>query len=339
MTMARTPKGKAAAPDPIAALAVGLAADHKAEKAKAVENGEDADPEPAVEGNGDAPEGAEASAADTSSSDAVADPVPPAPGEDHEAVFNRRLDRLTTLVEEAEFESGTALGDMVETMTELFKHRPAVWSAMSASDQRDVVRHLQDVCKSILRKVVLVIAEEDSHTIQGTLMPAFAVKGEAIEGKLKIEGVNDDVMIDVYRLAGHRVVIVSADDKRFSSARREPQIMPDQNEMRFADDGGGKPSAPSEIRSEPPKPPADDADLADEEGTFGVHDAGADEWLSQDRESWTDVKADAGKWSNEVAKGLAKELGMEEDSLDVVDLVDFGSAFAEPIGGDEEDGE
>lgn len=179
---------------------------------------------------------------------AAVQPTPPAPGEDAESVFDRRVERLGRIVEEADFDSGTALGDLRDCLIEVFKHRPKLWSAMTPSEQGDLSRHLQGVAKTVLRKVVTVIAQEESLTVDGVVAPQWSVKGDAIELKVKIDHVDGEVMMDVYKLAGHAVCIVSADDKRFASQRRDLPPADDQIKMAFADDA-------------PAKPPADDSDL------------------------------------------------------------------------------
>ncbi len=191
----------------------------------------------------------------------AADPVPAAPGEDAETVFDRRLERLNRIVEEAEFDTGTALGDLRDCIIDLFKHRPKVWSAMSQSEQQDTIRAVEKMGQQIMRKMVLVIAQDESESIQGTLDPKFSVKGDSIELKVKVDHIDGDVLLLAYELADHKVVLVSADDKRFSSQRRDVPTDPDQLPMTFADD---KPKAPTEIKSTPPAAPApaDDSDLA-----------------------------------------------------------------------------
>lgn len=188
--------------------------------------------------------------------------VPAAPGEDAETVFDRRLERLSRIVEEAEFDTGTALGDLRDCILDLFKHRPKVWSAMSQSEQQDTVRAVEKLGQQIMRKMVLVIAQDESESIQGTLDPKFSVKGDTIELKVKVDHIDGDVLLLAYQLADHKVVLVSADDKRFSSQRRDVPTDPDQIPMTFADD---KPKAPRAIESAPPAAPApaDDSDLAD----------------------------------------------------------------------------
>lgn len=313
--------------DPIEALGLGLAADHAAEKtkrtpkAKAAKAGEEAKAE-ALDAGSTAEE-AEALEAvvEEKVDEATVNETPVAPGDDPASVFERRLDRLTTLVEEAQFESGTAFGDLRDCILDLFKHRPALWSAMGQSDQRDLIRHVEATAKQVLSKIVLAVAEDESETIQATLLGQFTVKGEAIEAKLKIEQANSDVLLDLYAMAGHRVVIVSADDKRFMSARRDAPTEPDQREIAFAD------PAPT-----PPSHPADDSDLADgaddadgddgaettDRDTWGVFDTDRGEWLIDEgggESGWADMPSDAGLWSYERATQLAADFADGGDGV------------------------
>jgi len=260
--------------------------------------------------------------------------APAAPGDDPESVFDRRLARLTTLVEEAEFESGTVFGDLRDLMLDLFKHRPKLWSAMSQSEQTATIQHIEATVRRAVGKVVLVIAQEDSLTVEGTLLGQFAVKGETLEVKLKVEHTDAETLLDVYKMAGHRIVIVSADDKRFSSARREQAAEPDQRAMDFADP---KPKAPSEIVS---RPPGDDSDLADEE-QFRVYDGDEQVYLAVDEQNWTDNLADAGSWGLATAERLATEqdAGIVPVASEAKAEADNAEEPADEIEGDEGDQE
>lgn len=295
-------------PDPLDTLAVGVAEDAKAAKKRgksaAAKKGDEAAAEALDAGS--PPDEAEAlgTVVEEKVEEATTE-APPSPGDDAESVFDRRLARLTRIVEEAEFDTGTVFGDMRDAILDLFKHRPKMWSAMSAGEQQDTVRHIEGLAKSILGKVVLVVAQDDSDTIQATLLGQFAVKNETIEAKLKIEHADSEVLLDLYQLAGHRVVIVSADDKRFMSTRRDPEIEPDQRDL-------GLPN-----NAEPqPKPPADDSDLADGADddkaidTWGVFDTDRKEWLIDENggdDGWTSAITDAGCWSYDDAKRLATD--------------------------------
>lgn len=291
------PKGKAEVADTVAAGAIEGAG-------AALDAGGDAKDVAAATIGGAAAATSEALESDETVEETAEAPVSPAaPGDDPETVFQRRLDRLTALVEDAEFESGTALGDLVECVVDLFKHRPALWSAMSQSDQRDLIRHVEGICKKALAKVVLVVAQEESETIEATLLGQFAVKGEAIEAKLKIEHADAEVVLDVYKLAGHRVVLINADDKRFSAKRGPgPVTMPDQPALEFERE-------PNAIRTAPPG----DADLAGEEPLFRVVDpegeVNGDEatalYLEADGVAWTPDAAEAGGWPYDKARELA----------------------------------
>lgn len=344
--MAKKPTTTKAA-DPFDALAVGLAADHKAAKlaepaqtdaASAIVENEPAAQVTQAEGALAAPAQAEP-AAEVAPERAE---VPPAPGDDAETVFQRRLERLNTAVEFAQFDSGTAFGDLRDVILDLFKLRPKLWSGMIPSEQNDLSRHVEIVAKKIISKIVLVIAQEESLSIEGTLLGKFAVNGESVEAKLKIDHVDAEVMLDIYKMAGHKVIIVSADDKRFQSARRDLPSGEDQLGMEFASDMPIK----DVTRPADPKPekthPADDSDLAGEDdddtddmedgedddqgaahepdaepdavddgsSSFAVFDIPRGLWLVVEEGEegvWSEDKAQAGKWTHFNAKQIAED--------------------------------
>ncbi len=333
--------------DPFASLAVGLTADKDAAKAKRgrpPKNKPDAAPQPEAE-NQPAPEPeaatetaqVEAEPADTLAS---ADPVPDAPGNDAESVFNRKCERLVRIAEEAEFESGTALGDLIDLNLDLFKSRPKLWSAMSQDEQQTTVRTIKAASQKVLGKVVQVVAEEDSVSVHGELAGKFTVAGDTIKVEFAVKNADMETLMQMHKMSGHRVVIISADDKRFSSARREPTIDPDQPVLGFATGGTLSPD-PEPEKPAAPTPPADDSDLAGEAEAevqpepepaaepqpdapepvaetahtfedgdlpppdkWGVYDDEEDVWLSADSETWGPL-AEAGKWPASHAKIMA----------------------------------
>jgi hypothetical protein len=269
------------------------------------------------------------------------EPVPPAPGDDATSAFDRKLARLERLVDDAEFETGTAFGDLRDTILDLFKHRPKLWSAMSKGEQQDAIRAVEAAAKRIIGKVVIVVAEDESDTIQATFLGNFNVKSEAIEAKLKIDGVDADVLSAVYKLSGHRVVIVSADDKRFMSARKAPEVDEDQLGMTFG--GDARRSTGNAIETKPPAQPGpegdddlvdaandpakdDDGDDGDPETDverqatagddrrFGLFDTNDKEWLKtapngEGGDKWTAFVAEALVLAHYEATRLAGEFG------------------------------
>lgn len=205
--------------------------------------GENAGTEPGkAEGPGDLGEAGKASS--------DIDPV------DSEA-FEKRLDDLVELCVNADFESGSLLGDIRDFFIEDCKHRPKSWSQMSSSQQRDYARSAEERARLIIRKVALVIAEQDDITVHATLKGYSADAGTF---KLKLVARGDlEVAGQLYALDGHDVVLISADSKRFGGQRKEAENLPDQAKLEFADPGE---KAPDAITSEKPEHPADDSDLA-----------------------------------------------------------------------------
>lgn len=259
---------------------------------------------------------------------ALADRPPPSPGDDAETVFARRMDRLSTIAEEAEFDTGTAFGDLRDCLIDLFQHRPKLWPAMTPSERNGVVRHIEGVARQVLQKVVLVIAQDGDDTIQGTLDKKWSVNGETLEAKVKIDNADNDTLADLFKVAGHKIVIVSADAVRFMQARRSQEQGDDQTEMTFA------PAPKREPNEVPPAPahPADDSDLAGEDDEtaeeeeveaqagddWGVFDTERGEWLIDKDggdDGWTSNSGDAGRWPHDEAKALAADFGDGGDAV------------------------
>jgi len=244
---------------------------------------------------------------------------------DEQTVFDRRIERLNTIVEESRFEAGNAFGILRDTILDLFKHRPSQWQGMDNQAQRDTIRAIEEASKDIIGKLVLVIAQEDCPTIHATMLDKLAVNGEALEAKLKIDHVNAGVLLDVYKMAGQRVVVVSADDRRFMGARTTPQTDPDQPDLPI--------EAPAEPAEHPVAMTIDDDALADGDDTpsgvdlaiqaasadptltHGVFDEMTTEWLaiikepsSEEDDVWTPDAAQAKRMTKAEAERIAGQV-------------------------------
>jgi hypothetical protein len=304
-------------PDPISALATGLNEDAKAARAKGAKAPKTpkVKPEEASAPDADKTVDEQTIQADAAMTEAEAEAVVQPTDLDEQSARERHFERLSNMVADAAFESGTALGDLCDLILDLFKHRRKLWAAMTPSEQSETMRHVEKMAKPILWKIVRVIAEEESDTIAATLDGYSAKDGF----KISLKAVADeDTAMALWKMAGHAVVIISADDKRFSSRRRPIPVGQDQVEMAFADDAAPRSAAPKEIVSPPPAAPGD-TDLAGEDGDFAVYDEGSDEYLRQDGVSWApNEEGVRGVWSEEKAKELAAEFEAEPGGLSVV---------------------
>lgn len=315
--MAKEPRKGAAAKAGDEAATEALAAGSTTEEAQALGTVVEEKVDGATEGNAD---GETSQSPTTPSPDTGAAGTPPAPGDEADAVFDRRLARLQTIAEEAEFDGGSLFGDLRDCVLDLFKHRPKLWAAMLSDERRDVTRHIEGVVKTLLDRVVLVVAEDESKAIQATMLAAFNVKGEAIEAKIKLDHIDKDGLLAAYDLAGKRVVIIDASSRRFMGQRSEQDHGSDQADLPFGNDA--RPAQPAAL----PEPPAGDADLADgadqssaserataqagEGDAWGIFDTGRSEWLINaegGEDGWTGDKAEAGRWNRAEAENLLPE--------------------------------
>jgi hypothetical protein len=170
-------------------------------------------------------------------------------GEDHITAFDRQMERLVGIAENAEFESGTLVGDIRDSLLDLFRTRPKVWSAMSEAEQRDVAKALENAAKLFVRKVVRVVAEEDLVSVSATLK-GYSAKGDVFKLNAEARG-DEDTALDLFRMDGHDVVIMSADAQRFVGQRKDAEVQPDQPALTLE---------PPQAGAEHPE---DNSDLAD----------------------------------------------------------------------------
>jgi hypothetical protein len=155
-------------------------------------------------------------------------------GEDHITEFEKQLERLETIVLNAEFDNGSLMGSVRDAMLDVFRNRPKPWSQMSEQEQRDMGKALENVATTLIRRVVLVVAEEDEIAVTGTLK-GYSAKGG--DFKLTVEAAGDDeTALELYKMDGHAVVIMSADAAKFLKKNKDADVEPDQPALEFADE-------------------------------------------------------------------------------------------------------
>lgn len=137
------------------------------------------------------------------------------------------VDRFTNIAMEADFESGTLIGDVRNTLLDLFKANPRPWSEINETDQRTIADGLEFISGIIVRKIVLIVATDDvgSQTIHGTL-ESYAEKGN-LTIKMTAEGSVDNV-VALHNAVGGPVILKKADHQRYQGERRDAGVMPDQ---------------------------------------------------------------------------------------------------------------
>lgn len=174
-----------------------------------------------------------------------------APPADHVAAFSRGLDDMERVVLEAKFESGGLLANLRDTIIELFKARPKVWSQMSQMEQRDTAKQIEAQAETLIRKIVRVVTEGETISVSGKL-ERYTHAGTF---DLKISAASDEeTALELFRMQGHDILIMSADAKRFLDA---PEAKTDPDEpvlpLALAEPEQGEEPAPY-------NPPDDDPD-------------------------------------------------------------------------------
>ena len=167
----------------------------------------------------------------------------------HEAEHNAAIERLIQIANDAEFDSGTLLGDIRDTMLQLYKDRPKPWSQLSNQEQRDVARNLDMVAKEIIRKVVLIVAEGEQESIHATLESYSEKDGFKISLKALA---TKETAIALFEATGSPVIVQRADYRQYHGQRKDAETMPDQPDLGFAD-------PPKEEAEEGKKPVAEQA--------------------------------------------------------------------------------
>lgn len=228
--------------DPIAALAVGVAADHQAQKRKNARK--TAAPDTATETEG----GAELKDAVADLGDAIN-----ARDADDDRATDFMIDRMTAIANEATMASGTLVGDVRDTLLDLFKANPKPWSSLLEDQQRRIADGLEHCAQVIIRAIVVIVAEDDAQgaTIHAKL-ESYAEKG-GLKIALTANGDRDTVLA-LHDAVGQQVVVKRADTNRYAGQRRGAEIDPNQPGLAFEGD--------ADTAADPFAAPAGDEDLA-----------------------------------------------------------------------------
>lgn len=165
------------------------------------------------------------------------------PPVDHIEANERALERLVEIAENAEFSSGTLVGDIRDGMLNLFKARQKPWSQLSEIEQRDTAKGLENIAKAFVRKTVLVVAQEDKVTVDGVLK-GYSGKGGAFSLKIEAQG-DEATALELFKMDGHPVVIISADADKFVGQKGDVQTDADQPALKFEGDANANAGEPS----------------------------------------------------------------------------------------------
>lgn len=170
--------------------------------------------------------------------------------EDHISAFDEKVEKLVQLASEAEFENGSLLGDVRDRMLEIFKNRPKAWSQMSEAEHRDIGKALENAAQTLIRRVVLVVAEGDEISVTGTLK-GYSAKGGDFQLKVEAQG-DDATALQLFKMDGHAVVIKSADASKLLGKKSEAEVIPDQAALAFSDEETPAEEVDLEAAAEPP---------------------------------------------------------------------------------------
>ena len=177
----------------------------------------------------------------------------------HNEAHEREMQEVERVVLGAAFESGSLLGDLRDLVLGLYKSQRVLWSGRSQAEQRDLAKQVEGQCKTILRKVARVVAEGETIAVQGKL-EKYSHGGSAFD--LKLSAASDEgSALELFRMVGHEVVIVSADSERFMNAD-EPVVDLDEPGLPL-DEADELDEADDADEAEPVSD--DDSDLAGDE--------------------------------------------------------------------------
>ena len=182
-----------------------------------------------------------------------------APAGVHSAAHEGEMQRLARIVENAVFDTGSLLADVRNLLLMLYKEQRVLWSGRSEQEKRDFAKQVEAQAKTLIRKITRVVAEGETISVAGKL-ERYTHSGSF---DLKISAQSDEeAALQLFRMQGHDVVIMSADAARFLEDAKAPEVEPDEPGLPFADADPVTAEDVAELR-EKLDPPEDDSDLAD----------------------------------------------------------------------------
>lgn len=236
--------------DPIAALAVGLAEDHKADKRRRARKTTDGETGQAEGGQETAEGGAPLEPVEgdgvTELREAVAELGDTL--DEAEEVTYPIAARIEAMAETAVLDTRTLVGDLRDTFLDMFRTRPKPWSQMTEDEQRQVIIALEQASRHLVTQAVQLVSAAGDGSFTAKL-EKYA-DGGGLKIALTAESTTDNVLA-CHAAQGQYVTVARYDPKPFSGERRAPTIEPDEPEMLFEGDQGDPPVTP----------PGDDSDL------------------------------------------------------------------------------
>lgn len=246
--------------------------------------------------------------------------------ETHHGGHEANLDHLASLADDYIADPSALLGSFRDVVLALFRDRRMPWHGMSPEEQRDTVRTIEYSGRQIIAEMVRAVAAKNRPSIpahfkklgsDGAKMTLTLEVSTATTTRDDQNALHDSLRQDV--------VIVPADWSAYDRVKRE--VVPtDEPELAF------DAPKPEPTRAEvmgfdpnPPAHPADDSDLAgddgivedippaavpaDETATWVVQDTDGDEivWLHVSEDAWTENRELAGRFTKQRADDLAFE--------------------------------
>lgn len=205
---------------------------------------------------------------------------------DHTEQFSRALTDIEKTVLSAEFSGNSLLGTFVNVLVGMFKSRPKQWSQMSEGEQRDLKKQLEGHGKDLIRRIVRVVSEGEEISVAGKL-ESYTHKG-SFDLKISALGDDEDSALQLFRMQGHEVLIVSADSKRYMGDSGDALIDADEPPLPFADGPGAFDEAEEEQEEEAPVTDEQLAEIADEVVEEQAAEADTDEDAGSDGTGETD---------------------------------------------------
>ncbi|HZT90335.1 MAG TPA: hypothetical protein VFA12_20510 [Stellaceae bacterium] len=137
-----------------------------------------------------------------------------------DAALDRIIDRFRPALR-------TLSGDMRDEVLEFVRHQPKQFKAMSEGEQRLFGNRIDDLCRTIVRRAVDIIAADSRVTI-GVQLEQVAFKPKGIEAKLTFAAVDAAIRHALVDAQGQRIMIVVSDPERYFGERAPAKIEADQ---------------------------------------------------------------------------------------------------------------
>lgn len=170
------------------------------------------------------------------------------------------IERMENIATEYDIDQRSLVPDVRDFLLDQIKARPKPWSATSKDEQHDVAAACEHAAVELVRKIVEALAADQTRNPIRCLLVGYSDKGDDIKVDLKVKALSIEettgAVVALHKAKGKHVLVTVASVDDYRGDGREAELMEDQ--------------PPLDFEADPlPPHPSDDSDLAGDEVPAG----------------------------------------------------------------------